>query len=259
MSQITISLHDAFVLYRTAWFSQSPSEVAKVQTTLARFLIPHWGFQVPAGRNFQPDDTEVALEFMKKVPLEDLGSFKKVLCWQAEVFNQQGTGPSSRRQYKFHLKKFLEWCKDQGLFTPKLEPKAAIGKYVPPVRSVGKDFRTLRVTKRKSLSPYYLYPEKLIKESPSGLTPQQLEVRHKALERLQAEMDNLEAFWTDSAWGDRPVKQVRKSTFDLRYKDIQALFGWIMLTKDAAIGPSSKEFLKAENTEEWSKTMSDIN
>jgi len=103
------SLYDALDHYSQ---QVSDGDGKQLRTALIRYLVPGLGGPSPAGARTKPAEIEVGLEFLKKQSVECLID---ALDIQERVFEQYQTTQSSRDTYRYHLRRFIEWAKDQEL------------------------------------------------------------------------------------------------------------------------------------------------
>lgn len=112
-----INLADYYRLYESYIKSKldekkAYSEIAKLRTSLLRFLLPGWGFVLKVDGNLSPSETIEGLKFMEQIPI-----YQAVYALEAQgkVFDQFGdrVSSASRRVYRSALKKMLDWGQSQ--------------------------------------------------------------------------------------------------------------------------------------------------
>lgn len=175
------TLFDVYELYcaflRLLHKSNRYDVTAPVRTALIRFTLPKWGFPLTSGKKLTSEETRAGLEFMNKIPISE---FKNALAYQHEVFDSLGN-VSSSRNYRYHLKKMLIWCREQSWWKNAVKTDAE--KYCPPIRlKRGRVSEKVRVTNKKLTSRDANYKYALEKEE---IPPE-----------LQQELDNFFSFQT---------------------------------------------------------------
>ncbi|MBD2105327.1 site-specific integrase [Leptolyngbya sp. FACHB-261] len=261
MASSSQSLGAALLLYAQGL---SKSDIAKLHTSVIRYLLPHWNALLPqTGKSLTHQEIELGLEFAHQVSLDDLQNLDKVERWQSEIFEKLGTSPGSRRQYKHHLKKFLQACENKGWFTtaPVAKSSTRLPKVCAP-RLKGKPgcWRPEnRLTKKKILEPYSYRPA--MAGAIDGRVDEDSALATSTEEReskLELQLSDFYSFWHDSYYPQaRPIEQtVSKATLRIRLEGVYRLLGWLRIDKAKSLDTSlSSEAKRGLPIPRWLRDM----
>lgn len=113
--QPSISLFDAWLSYEAYVQETLPQKkaealLAQTRTALLRYTLPSWGFPLSKGQRLTTQEREQGLRFLKQVRLEQL---KDAPDFQEKSFEQLSVAGNSRRNYRWALNSFIDWCKQQ--------------------------------------------------------------------------------------------------------------------------------------------------
>lgn len=122
---------------------QAHATVSRTKTALLRYTLPGWGFVLQKGGKLTSWETEMALNYMKGISLEQFG---KAAWIQQQVFDLQQVPSNSQRTYRAALKKLLAWCEQQQWW---LESHHNIATIFSPPRKQKRSAVDVRVTDRK--------------------------------------------------------------------------------------------------------------
>lgn len=121
-----INLADHYQLYKAHLKStldekKADSEIAKLKTSILRFLLPEWGFILKLNGNLSPSETIEGLKFMEQVSIYQA---VHALEAQEKVFERFGdrVSAASKRVYRSALRKMLVWGQSQDWWTQSVEP-----------------------------------------------------------------------------------------------------------------------------------------
>lgn len=153
------SLLDAFLHYEehiraTMLEKKANATLAQVRTALLRYTLPGWGFSLPQGRRLSPEDCELGLNFLRQVTLKQLGEAPAL---QEGLFEQWSVPGNSRRNYRWALNGFIDWCKGQPWFES--EVGSTLKRPVSRKRSSRGSANDVRLTARRSKGAYRLKDE----------------------------------------------------------------------------------------------------
>lgn len=97
------------------------TEIAKIKTSLLRFVLPEWGFILKVDGNLSPSETIDGLKFMEQIPIHQA---VHALETQRKVFDRFGdrVSAASRRVYRSALRKMMDWGRSQEWWTQSVEP-----------------------------------------------------------------------------------------------------------------------------------------
>lgn len=160
-SQSSVTLYDAWLCYEQSLRTTMPLDKAdatllQAQTALVRYTLPAWGFPLPKGKRLSREERKQGLDFLKQVKLEQL---QDALELQHALFEQLQVAGNSRRNYRWALNNFIDWCKEQpwSSFVAWSDTKRST-----PRRRERKGSATdVRLTTRKARKSYRLAPEQI--------------------------------------------------------------------------------------------------
>jgi hypothetical protein len=225
-----LSLFDIWNLYEnevsaTHTQEQAHATVSRTKTALLRYTLPGWGFVLPKGGKLTNWETEMALNYMKGISLEQFG---KAAWIQQEVFDLQQVPSNSQRTYRAALKKFLAWCEQQQWW---LKSQHNIATIFSPPRKQKRSAVTVRVTDRK----YIDINGKQIQSFYYGLGFVEGDV---IPDKLQQELDDFKQFRTGG--NNSSLKHiVRDSTYQKELKNIRMILGWLYRFKGVPLAEIS--------------------
>ena len=130
--------------------------LAQVRTALLRYTLPGWGFSSPQGRRLSQEDYELGLNFLRQVTLKQLGEAPAL---QEQLFEQWSVPGNSRRNYRWALNRFIDWCKGQPWFES--EVGSTLERPVARKQAVRGSANDLRLTSRPSKGAYRLAESKI--------------------------------------------------------------------------------------------------
>lgn len=113
--QAVISLFDAWLSYEAYLQATLPEKkaealLAQTRTALLRYTLPGWGFSVFKGQRLTAQEREQGLQFLKQIRLEQL---QEAPDFQEKSFEELNVAGNSRRNYRWALNGFIDWCKQQ--------------------------------------------------------------------------------------------------------------------------------------------------
>jgi hypothetical protein len=213
-----LSLFDIWNLYEnevsaTLTQEQAHATVSRTKTALLRYTLPGWGFVLPKGGKLTSWETEMALNYMKGISLEQ---FEKAAWIQQQVFDLQQVPSNIQRTYRAALKKLLAWCEQQQWW---LKSQHNIATIFSPPRKQKRSAVTVRVTDRK----YIDINGKQIQSFYYGLGFVEGDV---IPDKLQQELDDFKQFRTG---GNNSSSKhiVQDSTYQKELKNIRMILGWL--------------------------------
>ena len=150
------SLSDAWLRYEAHVRSTLPpkkaaASLAQTRTALLRYTLPGWGFPLPKGSRLTEQECEQGLQFLTQITLERLQEAPHL---QEGLFEQIGVAGNSRRNYRWALNAFIDWCKQQDWFNSvrwSLEKRST-----PRQREKKGSATAVRTTPYKAKTPYQL-------------------------------------------------------------------------------------------------------
>ena len=207
---IVTTLAEAYDLYCRHLESINPKAIRSIQTALVRYTLP--GYGLPSGAK-----KDAAVQFMTNIPLEQ---FKNALNIQEQVYASLGTecSPSAKRNYRYELKKMLDWCAKQ-LWQESTTLDNSKEKYAPRIKS-GRSEDVVRTTKLKRLPSYGLLP-------------------NEVSENLLHQLDEFAAFLASPSVYKRQDPPVKQITACQDVKNVKRILGWIFHYCNAAEVPLS--------------------
>ncbi|WP_206755520.1 hypothetical protein [Trichocoleus sp. FACHB-262] len=183
---------------------KADATLAQAQTALVRYTLPAWGFPLPKGQRLTREEREQGLEFLKQVQLEHLQNAPKL---QDVLFEQLQVAGNSRRNYRWALNNFIDWCKEQ----PRSSSVAwSEDRHSPPRHRERQEAATdVRRTTRKARQPHRLADNLL----PPTLK-QELEAFYRFLTQPNPEAAKLTSL-------------VQTSTAQQHQQQLLRIFGWL--------------------------------
>lgn len=150
------SLLDALLHYEahiraTMLEKKAKATLAQVRTALLRYTLPGWGFSFPKGQRLAPEEYEQGLSFLGRLTLKQLGEAPLL---QERLFEQLEVPGNSRRNYRWALNGFIDWCKAQAWFES--EVGSTVDRSVSRSRSSKGSANDVRLTARPSKGTYRL-------------------------------------------------------------------------------------------------------
>lgn len=109
------TLYDALKAYSG---ELSSSDYAQLKTALVRYVVPGWGGPKPKGARSSSSELEAGIKYTKSVTVEKLGEASET---QEAIFNELKASKTSRRNYRHHLKQFINWAERQGFLSKQEE------------------------------------------------------------------------------------------------------------------------------------------
>lgn len=149
------SLLDALLAYEAQVRTTLPQKkanatLAQVRTALWRYTLPAWECPLPQGQRLTQEEYERGLHLLQQLPLERLNDALEV---QERLFEQLSVAGNSRRNYRWALKSFINWCDQQSWFA---QSEVNIQSSVSRKRQQKPSANDLRLTTRKARQPYRL-------------------------------------------------------------------------------------------------------
>ena len=150
------SLLDALLHYEahiraTMLEKKAKATLAQVRTALLRYTLPGWGASLPKGQRLAPEEYEQGLSFLGRLTLKHLGEAPML---QERLFEQLEVPGNSRRNYRWALNGFIDWCKEQPWFES--EVGSTFDRPVSRSRSPKGSANDVRLTGRSSKGTYRL-------------------------------------------------------------------------------------------------------
>jgi hypothetical protein len=204
---------------------QAHATLSRTKTALLRYTLPGWGFVLPKGGKLTNWETEMALNYMKDISLEQFGQAARI---QQQVFDLQQVPSNSQRTYRAALKKLLAWCEQQQWW---LKSQHNIATIFSPPRKQKRSAVDFRVTDRK----YIDRNGQQIQSFHYGLGFVEGDVIPK---KLQHELDDFKRFRTDRN-NSSSKNIVRDSTCQKELKNIRMVLGWLYRFKDVPLAKIS--------------------
>ncbi|MBD2028272.1 hypothetical protein [Leptolyngbya sp. FACHB-711] len=114
-ASISLSLFDVWLRYEAHLQATLPEKKAEVllaqtRTALLRYTLPGWGFSLSKGQRLTAQEREQGLQFLQQIRLEQL---QEAPAFQEKSFEELNVAGNSRRNYRWALNNFIDWCKQQ--------------------------------------------------------------------------------------------------------------------------------------------------
>ena len=211
------SLFDAWQNYVLEVQGQnSPSRaytiVAQAKTALIRYMLPYWNLAAPQGNKLTQEESDRALDLMKRIELNQLQSG---LVAQHSVFVAQKTPERIRRTYRAALAKFLNWCQQQDWF------QSVVCADSPPLQPP---------KQRKRSSQDLRNPQRSKEEYRYALGSVEGDVINAS---LQAELAQFQAFRLDPQLPS--LNPVQAATLNRELSSIHQILGWLHRIKNVRL------------------------
>ncbi|MEP0879228.1 hypothetical protein NDA00_25870 [Funiculus sociatus GB2-M2] len=180
---------------------------AQVRTALWRYTLPAWGLPLPQGQRLTQEEYEQGLDFLKQLPLERL---KDAFEAQEGLFEQLDVAGNSRRNYRWALKSFIQWCQQQSWFETevKVEVEANVQPSASRKRQRKPSANEVRLTTRQARQPYRL-PET------------------ERSEALQQELEKFSQFLTEPRPNNPDLQGVKPQTAKQYLNQVLRILGWL--------------------------------
>jgi hypothetical protein len=216
-SQSFVTLHDAWLCYEQSLRATMPLDKAdatllQAQTALIRYTLPAWGFPLPKGKRLSREEREQGLDFLKQVKLEQLQDALKL---QDALFEQLQVAGNSRRNYRWALNNFIDWCREQPWSSSVAWPETK--RSTPRQRERKGSATDVRLTTRKARKSYRLAPEQI---------PPTLQQELKAFHQFLIQPPS-------TARLDSPV---RPATAQQHQQQLLRIFGWLHQVQAVPLG-----------------------
>lgn len=162
-SQLPHSLLDAWLAYEahvrlTMPTKKADATVAQVRTALWRYTLPGWEFPLPKGQRLSKGEYEQGLDFLKQLPFQRLQEAPAV---QERLFEQLAVAGNSRRNYRWALKQFMDWCNQQYWYEVETEAEGNVQRPVSRKRQPKGSANDVRLTTRRARQAYRLAKDEI--------------------------------------------------------------------------------------------------
>lgn len=205
---------------RTKFSAQKVLSIfGQTQTAMMRFTLPAMGGPVPQGAKLTLAEIEMALCFLRALPLKQIAQLRK--C-QEQGFARLATPKASRYTYRSRLNSFLEWVEEQPWSATQAEQWSQ--NVCPRKRHGYGNTKNKAVTNRRLLPAYALAQEQI---SPS----------------LQAGLDAFTHFFVAEHVPARKGAALRSRTVRTYVDHMLRLLGWWYVKKQVPIADLSLDLL----------------
>jgi hypothetical protein len=202
-----LSLLEVWQRYETAVLATQPQPkatalLAQTRTALLRYTLPGWGFPPPKGQRLTAQEATQGLQCLSQVSVAHL---QEAAALQEDLFEQLHVAGNSRRNYRWALHQFLDWCQQQSWFDTNTWSEAE--QPTPRKREKKGSATDVRVTTRKASQAYRL-PDAALSAS------------------LQQELADLEQYLTDSKPSERSQRRT-SATIQQTLNQVRRILGWL--------------------------------